>query len=180
MKIVNIFAPKLYAFHYENEEDNELDRLLLLWNDPEYLYNFLKKNRQDITSRDSISDIAEQIIDDANQINDTFHELSEKTDKSFDEFFRPLDNNVYQWTLLSKEKGRLKRRGPGSYLRIYAIKVDSNIYVITGGAIKFTHLMQDRPHTNEELQKLEKCRNYLNEHHVTDEDSYYEFLSEEE
>lgn len=33
MKIVDIFAGQLYAFHYENEEDNELTRLLSLWRD---------------------------------------------------------------------------------------------------------------------------------------------------
>lgn len=180
MKIVNIFVPKLYAFQYENELINELDRLLELWTDTEYIYNFIKKNRQDITSRDSISNIAELIIDDANQIDDTLHELSENTDKSLDEFFRPLDNNVYQWTILAKEKGRIKRRGPGSYLRIYAIKIESDCYVITGGAIKFTHLMEDRPHTKTELLKLEKCRNYLQENDVIDASSFCEFLSEEQ
>jgi hypothetical protein len=179
MKIVDIFAPKLYAFHYGNEKDNELDRLLELWNDTEYIYNFIKKNRQDISPGITIPDLAEQIIDDANQIDETLCELSENTHKSLDEFFRPLDNMVYQWTLLSKEKGRIKRRGPGSYLRIYAIKIDSNIYVITGGAIKFTNLMQDRPHTKKELLKLDRCRNYINEHDVNDADSFYEFLSEE-
>ena len=29
MKLVRIFAPYLFAFHYEDEEMNEFDRLLL-------------------------------------------------------------------------------------------------------------------------------------------------------
>lgn len=33
MKIVRIFAEKLFAFKYQNEADNELRRLLTLWND---------------------------------------------------------------------------------------------------------------------------------------------------
>ena len=40
-----------------------------------------------------------------------------------------------------------------SWLRIYAIRI-GNVYVITGGAIKLTHLMEERPHTQKEIEKL--------------------------
>jgi hypothetical protein len=33
--------------------------------------------------------------------------------------------------------------------------------VITGGAVKLTHKMEERTHTREELIKLEKGRNFL-------------------
>ena len=55
-----------------------------------------------------------------------------------------------------------------SWLRIYAIKLQSNTYIITGGAIKLTKTMQERAHTNEELNKFERCKNFLREQGITD------------
>ncbi len=45
MKIVTIFAPSLYAFHYEGNEDNEYDRLMDLWTDVSYLRSYAKQNK---------------------------------------------------------------------------------------------------------------------------------------
>jgi len=43
MKLVRIFEhAKLYAIHYPDEELDEYHRLLELWNDAEYLHEFLK------------------------------------------------------------------------------------------------------------------------------------------
>ncbi|MBK8833138.1 MAG: hypothetical protein IPN60_20280 [Saprospiraceae bacterium] len=56
---------------------------------------------------------------------------------------------------MSKQKARK------NYLRLYAIRIDEDCFVITGGAIKLTHLMEDSPHTSKELTKLEKARSFL-------------------
>ena len=63
MKIVRIFAKQLFAFQYNNEKMNELERLLSLWNDTAYLYEFVndrshtKKEMQKINScRDYLED----------------------------------------------------------------------------------------------------------------------------
>ena len=44
MKIVSIFADRLFAFHYEDEVDNEFDRLMDVWTDISYLHAFAKRN----------------------------------------------------------------------------------------------------------------------------------------
>lgn len=44
MKIVSIFAGKLYAFQYEGEAEDEYTRLMNLWIDAEYLSLFAKQN----------------------------------------------------------------------------------------------------------------------------------------
>ena len=173
MKIVTIFAEKLYAFHYKGEADNELDRLLSLWNDTLYLYQFVTQNKNDTPKNKSTRALVEQIIENANEIDDTLIELTENKKRNLDEFFVALDNKEYRLdVLLSKQKGKK------SYLRIYALKIDTNCYVITGGAIKFTHLMEERPHTKQELSKSEQCRQFLRKNDVIDFDSFYEFLNE--
>lgn len=72
-------------------------------------------------------------------------------------------------------KGKIKK----NRLRFYAIKLDANCFVITGGAIKMSQKMQDHPDTNNELIKLKKARAYLNINGVFDEDSFYELLIEQ-
>ncbi len=69
---------------------------------------------------------------------------------------------------LAKQKS--KRR----WLRLYALRIDANTYVITGGAIKLTHKMGERLHTAKELDKMELCRNYLKDQGVFDIDSFNE------
>ena len=173
MKIVDIFAEKLFAFHYDNEDENELKRLLNLWNNSNYISTFLDENKSDIPPYENINKLEQKIFDDANEIDDILYELSNDDDMQLEEFFAPLDNKEYYEVKLSKQKGRKR------YLRLYALKIDENCYVITGGAIKFTHLMEERDHTIEELRKIDMCREYLKSNDVFDAESFYEFLIEE-
>ena len=169
MKIVRIFGEKLFAFHYANEDENELGRLLDLWSDVGYLYQFLKENKQDIGSL-SIGKLTEQIISDAEYINDFLERLSNNENEKLEYFFKPLYNSEYQFQLLSLQKGRK------NYLRIYALRIDENCFVVTGGAIKLTHMMEDREHTARELQKLKVAKQFLKDNDIYDSDSFYEFL----
>jgi len=169
MKIVRIFGEKLFAFHYDNENANELNRLLGLWNDVGYLHRFLKENERD-TGTISIEKRIEQIIEDANYLDELLLRLSTNENEKLEYFFKPLRNSEYQFQILSLQKGRK------NYLRIYALKIDDDCFVITGGAIKLTHLMEEREHTANELQKLEVAKQFLKANDIYDSDSFYEFL----
>jgi len=169
MNIVSIFADKLFSFHYDNETENELKRLLSLWNDVSYLHQFLKENAQDSGSI-PIEELLHRIIADANYIDDLLYSLSKNQNEKLESFFKPLHNSEYQFQLLSLQKGRK------NYLRIYAIKIEENCFVITGGAIKLTQSMRERNHTEKELDKLEKAKEFLKSNGVFDSDSFYEFL----
>lgn len=80
---------------------------------------------------------------------------------------------------LGREKARLKDRPKhASWLRIYAIKLNPGIYVVTCGAIKLTRTMQEREHTLKELVKMEKVRQYLVANNVIDDDSFTDFIKE--
>ncbi len=173
MKIVSIFDDQLFAFHFKGELMNELQRLLTLWNDTEYLYEFLKGNKSDLPIGLPINTLVFQLIDNANDIDDTLLEISRNPKKKLEDFFKPLDNQEYHIVNLSKQKGRKK------YLRLYAIKIDNNCFILTGGAIKFHHLNKNRLHTKNEMQKIEWCRDYLKENGVFDSESFYEFLIEQ-
>ena len=59
------------------------------------------------------------------------------------------------------------------------IRLEPGVYVVTGGAIKLTRTMQERPHTRQELDKLNRCRRYLADNGVFDKDSFTSLMEEE-
>ena len=65
-----------------------------------------------------------------------------------------------------------------SWLRIYAIRLSTGAYIITGGAIKLTFKMEEREHTLQELAKIERVKNYLLSEHIIDDDSFIEYIAE--
>lgn len=168
MKIISIFAERLFAFHYDNEVDNEYDRLMDLWTDVAFLKSFAKKN--------NIGDVAEfinDILQDAEQIQNFLEDLNQNNEP-YGFYFEPLQNSE-QNRQLALQKGKIKK----NRLRYYAIKLDDNCFVITGGAIKMSQTMQGHPDTDNELTKLKAARGYLNNNGVFDEDSFYELLIEQ-
>ena len=174
MKIIDIFANrKLYAFQYDGEHDHELDRLLDLWNDPMYLHAFIKKNVKDVPVDKGAYRVFNEILNNTGELEDILDEIATDGNRQFEEFFSPLYNQEYKVVELSMQKGRK------NYLRLYALKIDDNCFLITGGAIKFTHLMEERPHTLEELNKINRCRDFLKSNGVFDDGSFYEFINQD-
>lgn len=174
MKIVHIFANQLFSFHFGGKKMNELRGLLKLWNDTSYLYKFVTENESDVPKKESKLSIVNQLIENANEIDDILIEISNDPKRSLEEFFKPLHNQEFRIVKLSRQKGRK------NYLRLFAIKIDTNCFVITGGAIKFHHLNKDRLHTLKEMQKIESCRGYLKDNNVFDFDSFQDFLKEQQ
>ena len=134
--------------------------------------NFVGSMQVEITN---IEDAIYQTMEDRDDLACIIMDIS--PDANLDHFFRSLDNNQTGEMLLEKDKGRPRRR---SWLRLYAIKLNVGIYIITGGAIKLTHTMQEREHTLQELERMEKVRNFLLREGVFDEDSFNDYQREVE
>lgn len=177
MKISPIFAPGLYAVIYSKEyhtvwneeicsyfkkeeigELDEVERIFDLWTNPLYLDNFFNKNK----------DYLQQPY--WKKINISIEEAAKKTKEkalafeaelienqtNIESLFHPLDDNTLNFKELSKAKSKR------NWLRFYAIKIEDNKFLITGGAIKLTHKMKDHQTTRDELTKLEKNKKRLN------------------
>lgn len=179
MKIVSIFVPYLFAFQLPGEEENELKKVFSKWNNPKEITRFLNEHENDWRKLgfESLSQLRNELEANTEKFETILNEHSNEENPKLDQLFAPLNNSEYRSILLSKRKGKSSKRE--NYLRIYALKIDTNCYVITGGAIKFTHLMEERPHTQNELDKLELCRDFLNSKGIVDEDSFFDFLIEE-
>ena len=92
----------------------------------------------------------------------------------------PLDITDTRCTELTRRKARnWNRNKHASWLRIYAIRLEPNVYVVTGGAIKLTQRMQDKEHTSLELEKLNKCKEFLKYNRVFDKDSFIDLNMED-
>lgn len=170
---------KLWAVVYDGDSCNILSATLSNWLDPAFLQDFFEKNKMDLSSYFHITNIDEAIYDtitDAVSLSCVILDLD--PDANLDELFRPLENSRIREMLLSREKAKGKRVSKhDSWLRIYAIKLESNVYLVTGGAIKLTHLMPQRQHTLNELIKMEQVRNYLLENGVVDAEGIKELAS---
>ena len=172
---------RLWAVHYEGEELNELDRVFTQWNDAGWLLQFFRENFDDLVSYFRITKLDEAVYDtmeDSDELECLIMDIS--PDADLDELFRPLENSRTSEMMLSKEKARLRNRPRhASWLRLYAIKLNPGIYVVTGGAIKLTRTMQEREHTLKELEKMEKLRQYFVANGVIDDDSFNDFIKED-
>lgn len=101
--------------------------------------------------------------------------LDIRPNANLDTLFRPLENQRIREMIISREKAKGKRLTThASWLRLYAIKLDRGVYLITGGAIKLTHLISEREHTLNELKKMEMVRNYLLGNGIIDADGIKE------
>lgn len=176
MKIVGIFADQLTSFHYDGEQLDEFTRLFRLWQDPLYLYNFFTENIDDLQDGFfgtlSITTAIRETRLEARRLEQLFMTQSAGAN-NLDSIFSPLTQNEPLELTKSKARGD----SPKSWLRIYAIKVDANAYIITGGVIKLTRSMQDRNHTAAELTKFKRCLDFLKEEGITDVDGVHELLA---
>lgn len=171
---------RLWSVQYEGDNFNALQMLFDQWEDPMWLRDFFLKNIDDLSSYFKITDVNKAIFDtleDREKLQCLILDIS--PDADLDKLFRPLDNNRTQEMLLSKEKARLKNTPRhASWLRIYAIKLEPGIYIVTGGAIKLTATMQERQHTLKELEKMEKVRTHLLEQNIVDANAFVDYLTE--
>lgn len=170
MKIINTFVPRLTAFKFYSKD--ELERNLDLWTDEKYLYTYFEKNKSKLAyfKVKTVKEAVTKTIKQTRLIQEKLYEYIVDETKNIDGLFLNLDDREYHEKILSKQKSKQ------FWLRLYAIKIESNHYVITGGAIKLVHKMGQSELTTKEKQTIEKCRNYLLDNGVYDADSFYELI----
>ena len=167
MKIIPTFVQNLYACQYEGEVHNEYARLMDMWTDVLYLREFAQENH--------ISDMREfvnEIRANATYIDNLMERIN-AGNPQLESFFRPLNDLETGVKVLSLHKAKRYQ------LRIYAIKLDRNLFLITGGAIKLVHKMKEHKDTQLEKVKLESVKTYLKNNFVFDSDSFYELINED-
>ena len=185
MEIVSIFDECLYSCQTQNGDEigDELFDFLYRIIDIKWLREFFDNNISDlqngiygIITRDEAIKLT---IEEANTFRKKLLGIKnlpiDEKKKAIEVLFRPLTNTESIVTKLQKSKAKGPRHK--SWLRLYGIKVEYGVYVITGGTIKLTDIMDAKQHTRDELSKLSLCRDYLISEDIIDCDSFVEFLN---
>lgn len=169
---------QLTSFRYDTDQPDEFSRLFSQWQDPHFLHEFFTEHIEDLQSGFfgslSLQTVIRRTRDEARRLERKLLQLATGTPDHLDSIFIPL--KLEEPIVLTRSKARGDSRL--SWLRIYAIKLQSNTYIVTGGAIKLTKAMQDRAHTNEELKKFARCKAFLHEQGITDIDGLSELFIE--
>lgn len=173
---------RLWAVRYDGKEGNCFEELFSRWYDMNWLRNFFKENISDLESFFHVTDVYEAVMDTVEEASRLECLMLDITpDANLDLLFKHLENSRYSEMALGREKAK----GDGlnyhpSWLRIYAIKIEVGVFVVTGGAIKLTATMSERSHTLAELAKLEMVRNYFIDNGVFDKEGLNDYITNEQ
>jgi hypothetical protein len=184
MEFVRIFDDEECLLSVKNDGYNvdEFKKIFDEWTDTEYLDNFFSTNESDLKRPFWAGVTIEQAIletrREASKFREQLRKLTTKTKEErislFVRLFRPLNYTQSDLSYLNKKKVYGIRKK--TWLRIYAIKAGEDMYIITGGAIKLTDTMEERPHTHAQLRKLDACRQFLKKLGAIDAEGILELL----
>ena len=176
MEIIAIFEPYIYSIKYEGKTENEFDRLLAEWNDVESVTNFLEENRSFLKTEiwkavPNPESAAHQVMDEAAALEMLFNELAQLTvqgkEPDFDSQFKFLDGK-YKFEMEYVPMKSYGTQNP-SLIRLYAIKMAPNTYLITGGGIKLADTIQNSPGLKEYvIQDIDRVRTWLKMNGILD------------
>src|SRR6476660_2121967 len=156
MKIVPIFVNEsnpsegLFAIHHKDVEEDEFNREFDSWNDYNYILNFCLQNKDKILDgfygENTIESFVDMIISEASLLENEILTIAESGfalgGEKLQTIFKPLNNGETSLPVLQSTKASIKTREcPLPKLRLYALRVDANTFIVTGGAIKITRTM---------------------------------------
>jgi hypothetical protein len=185
LKVVRIFElsgtnRKLFSAQFEGEEltdtgeiQHAFSKIRADWSNPNWFRSFFTEFRQDYFDFYGSARLNGMVKEAIEFADDLFEELAEHAGKGdLESLFKPLENSenvqVYEFQKL-KVKGRERK----SYLRVYAVRFGDE-FVITGGTIKLTKFMKDRPHTKLVLNRLEAVVQFLRQNDIKGKIIYLE------
>ncbi len=170
MKIVELtrIIPKtLWAARFEGNDENEFDRTFTQWENSEYLDAFFTAHERDLVKEFygycSVSQAVSITMSEADAFERQLLSVAQGQDleKRLGDIFKPLDKSVR--IKIVNEKSKAYGTGAKSWLRIYAVRLNYNFFVISGSTIKLTKTMNEREHLQNELKKLDVLVKFLKE-----------------
>lgn len=178
MEIERIHYPHLYSIRYDGKTLNEFDRLFDAWYDLDYVIGFFEKNvcflGTGVWRYLTTPELAtRQVLDEAEEMADTIENLCDNAadgcKPDLDSLFHDLDG-AYRYV---REYVPVKSYGGAtpSLLRLYAIRIEPNTYIVTGGGIKLCRTIQDSPGIKDHvIRDIDSVRLWLKDNGITDKD----------
>lgn len=181
MKIVDIFAvvkSKLLSVQFEHNDCDEFTLAFRKWNDTEYLEDFFENNKTDLQSgfygTISIEEAIFSTIEEATKFETKIRNVAKigkfETKSSLQDLvFYPLHKNDQTYKL---QETRAYGSEDKSWLRMFAVRISPECFVVSGSAIKLTGAMGEQDHTKIELAKLKITAAYLKENDLFADDDF--------
>lgn len=166
--IFEVVPNSLYSVQFAGESNHEFSKTFQLWNDTTYLEWFFETHFEDLLAFWEYMSMEEAVkitMAEASRFSKTILNVASVTARggsvNLSGIFKPL--RPAAWRLEDLEKCKARGVNKRSWLRLYAIRLDVNLFVVTGGAIKLTRTMNEREHLNKELRKMEDVCRFLKE-----------------
>lgn len=167
---------------------NEFTNLRAKWRDPFYLRSFYDENKEFFQTQYWRGISKERFVTDVTASRPQIFEDFRKSciNHTIYNHFEPLteyDAEVRNKNEQGKKHQLVKLKSKYGFIinkiafRIYAIEVDINCFIITGGAIKIVKEMKQAPNTNLELQKLDYLFDLLITEGVSTKKGLFELIS---
>ena len=181
MQMIHIFGSKsgpqegegLWAVEYEPKKGHAFRQFFGRMEDPEWVYQFCLDNMADVERKFdrsiSAEEAADELMQESLELKGKIVSLAKGIPgKTLQDVFSPLYPSESDLVELQLSKGSLKSKlnNYNPKLRIYAVRFSNMTYVVTGGAIKLTDEMNERPHTEDEIKKMKRVRTWLKEEGV--------------
>lgn len=182
MEIVEIYEPWIYSIQFDEKDIDEYDRIIEKWHDLDYLTDFFTKNAKFMENPvwqaigltpDEPEKSAERIIDEADQLEKYIKQLVENADAGekpdFEAYFHFL-NGKYSFVC---ELAPMKAYGTlrPSLLRLYAVRLEANCFLIVYGGIKLADTIQNSPDLKDNvLNKMDRVLAFLKREGITERD----------
>lgn len=174
MNIIDIFAGTLFSIQFDEDGVPEYHRVFNEWRDLDFLVDFFTKYRDHVDTPfwrsagldpDTPELTAKRVISEADILEPLLRKLAynaaDGTKPDLDSHFQRLGGKKYDCLWILEPQ---KSYGPlsPSLIRLYAIKIDSNCYLIVHGGIKLGHSIQDSPVLKDIVfKKIDYVLNFL-------------------
>lgn len=162
MEIREIYKDCLYSIKFDEADTDEYSRAISLWNDLDFLVDFFRANAKEVdqpfwrevglnsdTPLASAERVASEAIVLAAHIRDLAQNAINGDVPDFEDFFHPLGGKYSYVRELEPHKS-YGTFSP-SLLRLYAIRIDRNVYLIVFGGIKLGSTIQNSPGLKEQV-----------------------------
>ena len=161
----------LFTVKFEDAQFDAWEEIFENWFDIEFLVNYFQSYsnilQNEFWGNITVDEAVWKTREDAKKIQNRILSC-EKGEDNLSAFFRPLnDSEIQRDNLLRTKVYGIET----DWLRIYAVKLTDETYIVTGGAIKLYRTMQEQEDTNIELQKLNTLVDLLKANHIFDKES---------
>lgn len=167
IELVEELNKALFVFKWGRKHYHCLDKMSKKLSDSRHLLRYFSKNENRlkyyrISKENAIIKTMKEVVSLRKEIYDCVENGKNGENPNLDDLFEPLHKSEYYdhpgFYTDFKAKGH---PDVAPWIRIYAIKLDSNVYAITGYGIKLVEKMQDDKLLVKELEKLKIGSEYL-------------------